>query len=231
MERRLARELLDDLPAEDPRAIRSRKDLRKLNAVMRHAELLTAAFRSLNEHEGGQRRIAELGAGDGTLMLRVAGMLGRDWEGTTVTMVDQRSVVRGETEHSFKSLGWEVRSETADVFEWLKTTADSKCDIIVCNLFLHHFANPDLRELLGLVAQKARALIALEPRRGNAPLFFSRLVGLIGCNGVTRHDAVASVRAGFAGEELSRLWPDPGWKLEERCARHTSHLFIARRIT
>jgi hypothetical protein len=231
MERRLSRELLDDLPAEDPRAIRGRKDLRRLNALMRHAEMLTSALCSLSERESGQRQIVELGAGDGTLMLRVAEKLGFGWSGTTITLLDQRSVVQTETERSFRSLGWQVRSETAEVFDWLQRTASSRCEVVVCNLFLHHFSNHGLRKLLGFVAQRSRAIIALEPRRGRVPLFFSRFVGLIGCDGVTRHDAVASVRAGFAAQDLSTLWPEPQyWKIEERCARHTTHLFIARRI-
>jgi hypothetical protein len=75
-----------------------------------------------------------------------------------------------------------------------------------------------------------RLFIACEPRRSAPALAASRLVGLIGCNGVTRHDAVASVRAGFTGSELSALWPaGPGWKLHEGAAGLFSHRFMARR--
>ena len=56
-----------------------------------------------------------------------------------------------------------------------------------------------------------------------------RLMWLIGCNDVTRHDAVVSVRAGFTNRELSALWTASGWKLEERAAPPFSHLFVARR--
>jgi hypothetical protein len=64
------------------------------------------------------------------------------------------------------------------------------------------------------------------------PLFFSRLLRVIGCNDVTRHDATISVRAGFSGEELSALWPDKqNWQLTERRAGLFSHLFIAQKIS
>jgi hypothetical protein len=47
---------------------------------------------------------------------------------------------------------------------------------------------------------------------------------------VTRHDAEASVRAGFCGRELSELWPkSDAWVLTERAAWPFSHLFVARR--
>ena len=54
----------------------------------------------------------------------------------------------------------------------------------------------------------------------------AKLVGLIGCNSVTRHDAVVSVRAGFTNRELSDLWPTQGaWLLQEQRAGLFSHLF------
>jgi hypothetical protein len=56
------------------------------------------------------------------------------------------------------------------------------------------------------------------------------LVGFIGCNAVTRHDAVASVRAGFAGTDLSTLWPGKSeWRLAERRIGWFTHAFLAAR--
>jgi hypothetical protein len=47
---------------------------------------------------------------------------------------------------------------------------------------------------------------------------------------VTRHDAVISVRAGFAGRELSALWPDRDrWLVIEGPAGRFSHRFVAQR--
>jgi hypothetical protein len=37
-----------------------------------------------------------------------------------------------------------------------------------------------------------------------------------------------SVRAGFAGKELSAAWPAGAWQLEERVAWPFTHLFVAR---
>jgi hypothetical protein len=57
------------------------------------------------------------------------------------------------------------------------------------------------------------------------------MLGLIGANAVTRHDAAVSVRAGFQGGELSALWPaDPRWRLRECRAGLFSHLFLAQRL-
>jgi hypothetical protein len=103
-------------------------------------------------------------------------------------------------------------------------------DVLLANLFLHHFQEAHLAGLLRAAAGSASAFIAVEPRRSTGSLFVSRLLWFIGCGQVTRHDALASVRAGFTGRELSRLWPaDDNWTLQERPAGWVSHLFIAQR--
>ena len=77
---------------------------------------------------------------------------------------------------------------------------------------------------------QAELCCACEPRRGGWPLAASRMLGLIGANAVTRHDAAVSVRAGFQGGELSALWPaDPRWRFREHRAGFFSHLFLAQR--
>ena len=45
MERSLQAELLDELPANDPRAVGSRHDLRRINALMGNARLMARAVR------------------------------------------------------------------------------------------------------------------------------------------------------------------------------------------
>jgi hypothetical protein len=109
-----------------------------------------------------------------------------------------------------------------------KASPDAPFDAVLANLFLHHF-DARLPELLAGIARLAPLFIATEPRRDAFTLAGSRLVGLIGANAVTRHDAPVSVRAGFAGQELTALWPEHGWQTEERRAGLFTHLFVARR--
>ncbi len=101
---------------------------------------------------------------------------------------------------------------------------------MIANLFLHHFREIELAGLMRAAARSARVFIALEPRRSTWSLIFTRGLWAIGCNQVTRHDAWASVRAGFTGRDLSRLWPaDQQWALQEQPVGAFGHLFIARR--
>ena len=102
----------------------------------------------------------------------------------------------------------------------------------MANLFLHHFADDVLRRVLDAVSGCARAVVALEPRRGRLALAASHCVGMIGANAVTRQDAVLSVRAGFRGREISALWPASaaGWLLQEGPMGLFSHGFVARSV-
>jgi len=101
---------------------------------------------------------------------------------------------------------------------------------VVANLFLHHFEPTALSRLLALVAGSANAIVACEPRRSKTAFLAGRLLWLLGCNSVTRHDAPVSVRAGFCERELSSLWPREGWKKDERAAGLFTHLFTARKL-
>ena len=95
---------------------------------------------------------------------------------------------------------------------------------------LHHFEPPRLAKLLAHVAQAAPLFVACEPRRDRFALAGSRMLWAIGCNDVSRHDAVVSVHAGFNGRELSEAWPEPpAWTLHEQRIGLFTHGFVARR--
>jgi hypothetical protein len=117
-----------------------------------------------------------------------------------------------------------------DVESWANAPRPDAFDAIVTTLFLHHFPAESLKRLLAAVAATCEIFIACEPRRDAIALVASRLVGLLGTNAVTRTDAVLSVRAGFRGRELSRLWPEDGrWRADEYRAGMFSHCFRASR--
>jgi hypothetical protein len=220
-------ELLDELRPDDRRAIHCRADLRRLNRVMRHATILSAALVRYANHP--PRMIAELGAGDGTLMLALARELNFRWPGVHVILLDHLKTVSNETLSSLDLFGWRAEAVTADAFEWLTSDRNSS-DVIIANLFLHHFQNDKLAELLRLIAQQADLFIACETRRDWPSFAVAPLLGLLGCNSVTRHDARLSVKAGFAGRELSALWPArEDTQLTERRAMLFTHFFAAAR--
>ena len=174
-------------------------------------------------------------------MLAVARSLGAGFPAVDLTLLDRQALVSQAAIASYAELGWQARLVTVDVLDWTADaarvdghiTADTDWDAVVTSLFLHHFEGPQLAALLRKVAGCSRFFVACEPRRAGLALAASRLVGLIGANAVTRQDAVLSVHAGFADQELSGLWPQPhaSWSLREGPAGLFSHSFEAERLS
>src|SRR5436305_5353942 len=114
--RLLEPEWLDEMPPQDPRAVRSRADLRRVNWVMGNARLLS-------KHLTAGVRIADLGSGDGSVMLRVARSLRRP--GVELTLVDRAPVVSDATLAAFAALGWKVTIAARDALDFI---AREPCD-------------------------------------------------------------------------------------------------------
>jgi len=222
-------EWLDRLPADDPRAVRSRSDLRVINGWMRQPGMMARALMKYWDATM-PRTLIDLGAGDGTFMLRVARRLAPRRPDVTVVLLDQQSIVNAQTGAEFRKLRWQVEIVRADVLDFLGRL-DTPA-VMATNLFLHHFEAEALQRLLAEIARSAALLVACEPRRARSALLASHLVRAIGCSEITRQDAVTSVRAGFTGNELSRLWPEPHrWELHEGFSFPFTHGFVARRLS
>lgn len=227
--RKLTRELLDELPPEAPEALRSRKDLRRINAVMGNVAVMAHAL-NRRELRSQPTHLLELGCGDGFFLLQLAGRLGPKWRGTQATLLDRQPTVATAVRSSLAEIGWKSEIIQEDVFAWLSKPTPGIYDAIIANLFIHHFEGDALRKLLAGIAERTAFFVAVEPRRSRPALFFSRLVWMIGCNSVTQHDARVSVQAGFNSGELSESWPSKtGWELEDRPYGWSNHLFVARR--
>jgi hypothetical protein len=175
------------------------------------------------------KSILELGAGDGSLLLRLAAAVGPRWHGVKLTLLDRQHIVSAETVESYRRHGWEVSTVCEDVLKWARQTVHEQYDLTVATLFLHHFKDSELRELLRGVVSQSRAFIAIEPRREMLAKVGSRLIGLLGTNAVTREDAVKSVDAGFTGAEITAAWraSDATWWTQEFRVLPFSHGFIA----
>lgn len=223
-------ELLDELPPDDPRARRSRRDLQRVHYAMATLSILRHALGRL-KLATPPRRILELGAGDGTLLLRLARALQPRWTGVELTLLDRNDIVARETREAYLQLGWRVTVARAEVLAWAQKSITQRYDLCIATLFLHHFDDSSLKDLLPAVAARTNAFVACEPRRDWFARLGSRLVGIIGANDITREDAVTSVAAGFANLELTTLWPDAdrAWVIDEFPARPFTHCFVAGR--
>ncbi len=92
--------------------------------------------------------------------------------------------------------------------------APASFDYVLCSLFLHHFQNAEVTELLrAFYAVAKRGLVVCDLERHILPyLFLPATRHLFRWNKITVHDGLKSVRAAFRAQELLRLAEAAGIK-------------------
>jgi SAM-dependent methyltransferase len=186
-------EILDRLPAEDPSARRSRRDLRLINATMGNFRWVERQI----ERTPNSKSLVEIGAGEGRLCARLA----RKFPNKRLTGIDLApcpAVLAG------------VKWLRGDLFRLLP---ESDGDVLIGVMIVHHFSTDELREL-GKAFGSFKRVILCEPWRAFLPQVWGGLMWPI-VGEVTRHDLPVSVRAGFRPGELPRLLNLENWKIEE----------------
>jgi 2-polyprenyl-3-methyl-5-hydroxy-6-metoxy-1,4-benzoquinol methylase len=184
--RRVQPEILDSLPAHHPDAIRSRRDLRLINFLMGNHRWIR---RQLRTHLRPTDRILELGAGDGTL---------------------SRSLITHKLAQPEQILALDLQPappEWPPSATWLQqdlfATPLPHAEIVIANLFLHHFEAPQLAALSARLSPTTRLLLISEPHRHRLHILSGQLLHLLArLNPVTRHDMRLSIEAGFRQTEL-----------------------------
>ncbi len=178
-------EILDGLEAGDERALRCRRDLRRINLLMGNYRWMVGNLKRLGlERAEG----IELGSGDGELGLRLSAAC----PGLRVTGFDLAE----------RPTSWPSR------FEWVQGDLRETLQgfpvegrFVVANMVFHHFREAELRELSGLLAG-CEWILACEPWRRRLFAGLGALLRLTGISADTFHDLRVSVRAGFRGNEL-----------------------------
>ena len=191
-------EILDTLDPCHPDAIRSRRDLQRVDRFLGGTRWITREV--LKHPEAAALGTVELGAGNGHL----CNVLCKRLDGSRITGLDL--VPPGS------QLSPEVHWRTGDLFQTLPEITGG---IVVGSLILHHF-EPEALRGLGEMLRPFRVLLFSEPYRHAVPFLLSRLFHpLVGS--VTRHDMSASIQAGFLPGELAHLLglDSSVWKISE----------------
>lgn len=186
MNRVVTPEILDELSVDDPRAVRSRQDLRFINHFMRGEEWI---LQSLHQSVTLPKRVIELGAGEGKLVNKIS----RAFPEVQVTALD--FIPKPE------SVDEKVEWVSGDLMEYEGFSEDT---VVVANLFIHHLEREGL-EKLGHKLSGVQGLYFSEPYRARIPLVMGRSIFPL-VNEVTRHDMMVSIKAGFKRGELPEVF-------------------------
>ncbi len=155
----------------------------------------------------GQRsiRVLDVGAGDARLARRLRESLGaRDIRADFVAL-DRRPSHLGNG-----AARGPLPSVAADVFAL--PFRDASFDVVMSNLFFHHFSGDAARELLRKLATVARrAVIVNDLERHWLPYLFISCAVPFTRGRITRHDGPASVRQAYTRSELEALAREAGF--------------------
>ncbi len=206
-------ELLDHLAADDPAAIRSRRDLSRINFLMGNERWVRSQLQKFPKP--ADFGIVEIGAGDGAL----CGQMARLFPKSPIAAYDLAPKPR--------KLDGRVAWHQGDLFEQIPPSTGG---ILVANLFLHHFEKPALAAL-GKWISGFDVLIFNEPDRSQIPHYLGNLINPF-INHVTRHDMHVSIDAGFTHGEISALLELDlrHWQIRETSTWRGARRMVAYRI-
>ncbi len=187
--RRIEPELLDHLPPEE-----ARPNLADLVRINRHFGGHSVLRRALGQvaHADQEFTLLDVGAASGDSARLIAEMYPR----AKVTSLDSNEV----------NLSAAPRPKiVANAFQL--PFASNSFDFVVSSLFLHHFEDGAVMQLLtSFYAAARRAIIMCDLERHLVPwLFLPATKYLFNWKKVTVHDGVISVRAAFRARELIEL--------------------------
>ena len=207
MRRIPSQEWLDD-DLGTPQEIRqSFDDLWRINrwlgGVSGCLRLLERFFARTGSH---RVRILDVGAGDSRVAAQLQRELAKRGLSAEFVAFDRRLNHLKNGNHSSGGL----RRVVGDAFALPFQTGSF--DVVMCNLFLHHFSGEEAGKMLRCLAEVAsKAVLINDLERHPLPYFFIRFALPFAHSRVTRHDGPASVRQAYTREELGRLGRQAGF--------------------
>jgi ubiquinone/menaquinone biosynthesis C-methylase UbiE len=145
-------------------------------------------------------RILDVGAGDSRLAAHLKSELARRNRTTEFVALDRRLSHLRNGNHSPGELSRVVADASHFPF------ADHSFNVVICNLFLHHFSEDGAVELLRRFAGVAsEAVLINDLERRLLPYLFIRVAWPFARSRITRHDGAASVRQAYTKHELATL--------------------------
>lgn len=182
-------EILDDQAPE--RAAPSLRDIVRINRLTGGHKILRDTFRRL-VGSGERFTVLDIGAASGDAAAEI------------LALHPNASVVSLDYRHHHLSVAPAPRL-VADAFRL--PISPRSVDFVYCGLFLHHFSNEAVINLLRSFALVARrSVIVNDLERHVLPYWFLPATRWVfGWDPITLHDGPISVQAGFTGPELRTL--------------------------
>ena len=196
-----SKEWLDDDRGTPPEIQQSLDDLWRINrwlgGVSSNLRPLERFFHRTGAHPV---RVLDVGSGDARLAGRLRAELLRRNLRAEFVVLDRRVAHLASGHPAAGGLQPVVADAGAMPFP------ERSFEVVMCNLFLHHFSGEAAQELLRrLAAVASEAVLVNDLERGLVPYLFICCTYPFARSRITRHDAPASVRQAYTQDELAAV--------------------------
>jgi ubiquinone/menaquinone biosynthesis C-methylase UbiE len=205
-------ELLDAGVGTDQDVAENLADLRRINRTLGGTGVvLKALTRHMSSSPAKQLSLLDVGTGSADIPGAVA-----QW--CASTRIDPTLVALDISERNLRvarhvlGIDREIALVRADAMR--PPFADNSFDYVTASLFLHHFKDDEVIDLLAAFGRIARkAVIINDLVRNLVPYYFIKLTGPIFARSyLTRNDGPVSVLRGFTAKELARMAARAGFR-------------------
>jgi len=194
-------ELMDgsNVPQED--LFQNYRELHVINKYLGGYRITLKGIQQFN-YDTDELSVLDVGSGGGDMLNEVSDWGRKKHVKLHLTGIDLSPAAISYSAKRFPGINWIQQ----DVFEHLKSGA--KYDVIMSTLFMHHFSNEKIAELLKLMWQSCNVGIVVNDLH-RYPLAYHSirlLTKLFSGSYLVKHDAPMSVLRGFKKNELTSVF-------------------------
>ncbi|AFL82164.1 methyltransferase family protein [Aequorivita sublithincola DSM 14238] len=204
--RSIQAEIMDDLDFQGEEMKHLLDDLKNVNKWLGGNSITIDGLKELLKNHPNDKilTILDIGCGDGELLRKCTDFgkknnfnfkcIGIDFNQNILEIAENRS-------SNYPNLTF----KKVDVF--LEEELIPNCDIALCTLFLHHFSNEQIENLLKTILKKTEiGLIVNDLQRSKQAFFLFKIVSKLFLKTKTaRHDGLVSIARGFKKNELEAI--------------------------
>jgi 2-polyprenyl-3-methyl-5-hydroxy-6-metoxy-1,4-benzoquinol methylase len=199
-------EIMDDFNLQGVEMQELLTDLKRVNKMLGGNAITLKGINELlkGQYTNNTLTILDIGCGDGEMLRQCAQWAHKKGVNVNLIGIDANAHILKEAEKRSE----EIKNTT---FKVVNVFAEKEIlpefDIALCTLFLHHFKEPQIEDLLNRLTRKAKVGVVINDlHRSFWAFWLFRLYGLLFLKSrIARHDGLVSVARGFKRKELMRI--------------------------